>query len=347
MNRKGFLVLLLLTLYASLCFAQPVLDTVCLFDAPTRFAVPFQNEVNYQWSVGQGTIIGNPDSNVVWIDWSLANEGYNRIAVFGQQDGQVCPGDTSQAFVLVIIPNLARASFPDYVCEGDIVMIESGVSGDFIWGGGSQDRTIRFKAKADTSIYLVALNDPCQNDTLIFDIQVLPRPLAEMGPIPDTVYYENLAVLFYPNDTTGLKIEWFVNGSYFSEGQRVELYPTELGDLEILQVVSNDYCSDSVVYWIFVDELFKVFFPTAFTPNGDGLNEIWHFKGVGISSFNALIYNRWGEIIYRWDENSAIQGWDGTAKGQASQPGSYMYKIEITDQVGRIHYFTDFFTLMR
>lgn len=347
MNRKGFLVQLLLTLYASLCFSQPVLDTVCLYDAPMRVAVPYQNDVKYEWSVGLGRIIGDPDSNVVWVDWSLANEGNNRIAVFAYQDNQICPGDTSKAFVLILIPNEARASFPDYVCEGDLVIIESNVGGHFIWGDGSQDRTVHFKAKADTSIYLVALNDPCENDTLVFDIKVMPKPMAQMGAIPDTVYYDRLQVLFYPNDTTGLQIEWFVNGSFLNEGQRVELYPSELGELEILQVVSNDFCSDSVVYWIFVDELFKVFFPTAFTPNGDGLNEIWHFKGVGISSYNAFVYNRWGEIIYRWDENSPQQGWDGSSKGQNSPPGSYMYKVEIKDQVGRLHYFTDFFTLIR
>ena len=112
MNRKGYIGLLVLTLYASLSFAQQALDTVCIYDPPNRLAVPFQAGMKYQWSVGQGKIVGRSDSNVVQIDWSNASAGVHGISVYAYSDTLLCPGDTSLALIRVTAPSTALAKFP-------------------------------------------------------------------------------------------------------------------------------------------------------------------------------------------------------------------------------------------
>lgn len=65
--------------------------------------------------------------------------------------------------------------------------------------------------------------------------------------------------------------------------------------------------------------------PNAFTPNTDGLNEKFVPQGEGISNFNMLIFNRWGEKIF--ETNDFNSGWDGRVKNELVPEGVYIYVI--------------------
>jgi gliding motility-associated-like protein len=75
-----------------------------------------------------------------------------------------------------------------------------------------------------------------------------------------------------------------------------------------------------------------IFFPNSFTPNGDGVNDIWGPKGLNIAQINWTIWNRWGESIFESTEiNTAYETWccwDGThqSSGYPVQDGVYIYK---------------------
>jgi len=76
----------------------------------------------------------------------------------------------------------------------------------------------------------------------------------------------------------------------------------------------------------------RLYVPDAFTPNGDGTNDRFEIKGGQfLESFQLLIYNRWGEGIFRTAER---EGWDGTLNGQPAAAGQYTYRIEGRDQLG-------------
>jgi gliding motility-associated-like protein len=57
-----------------------------------------------------------------------------------------------------------------------------------------------------------------------------------------------------------------------------------------------------------------LYIPSAFTPNGDGVNDIFFAKGDGIRKFSLAIYDRWGEVVFYSDDIN--KGWDGTFKGE-------------------------------
>ncbi len=68
-----------------------------------------------------------------------------------------------------------------------------------------------------------------------------------------------------------------------------------------------------------------VYVPTAFTPNGDGLNDTLELYGLPTEVATTNIYSRWGQLIYTSDQPSP--GWDGTLNGSLVSEGTYLYEI--------------------
>lgn len=71
----------------------------------------------------------------------------------------------------------------------------------------------------------------------------------------------------------------------------------------------------------------KIFIPDVFTPNGDGLNDVWELKGLEeFPRAELRIFDRWGALVYR-SEAPAARPFDGTRDGQPLPPGSYAYTL--------------------
>lgn len=79
----------------------------------------------------------------------------------------------------------------------------------------------------------------------------------------------------------------------------------------------------------------KLDFPNAFSPNGDGMNDIYRAKTdyQSIVEFKAVIYNRWGQKLYEW--NNPAGGWDGTYKGNPVKQGVYYVQVTAKGADGR------------
>ena len=78
-----------------------------------------------------------------------------------------------------------------------------------------------------------------------------------------------------------------------------------------------------------------VFVPNVFSPNGDGINDMFFIEQTGFISTvsNLTIYDRWGAIVYRASGQQPPgqeAGWDGTLNGEALMPGVYVYKVLVT-----------------
>ncbi len=70
----------------------------------------------------------------------------------------------------------------------------------------------------------------------------------------------------------------------------------------------------------------EIFIPNAFTPNGDGRNDILYVRGPTIRELLLRIYNRWGEKVF--ETTTPGTGWDGTYQGKPVLPGVYDYYLE-------------------
>lgn len=73
--------------------------------------------------------------------------------------------------------------------------------------------------------------------------------------------------------------------------------------------------------------------PNAFTPNDDGVNDIWKVAYRSLVSFKCSIFDRYGNQLYSFDDPSG--GWDGKYKGKTVKPGVYFYVIEAVGADGK------------
>jgi gliding motility-associated-like protein len=84
-----------------------------------------------------------------------------------------------------------------------------------------------------------------------------------------------------------------------------------------------------MIKYIRIDEDFELFVPNAFSPNGDGVNDIFYAKGEGVRDFKMYIYDRWGNITFTSDD--IFKGWDGHLQGKGNgivQEDVYTWKIQ-------------------
>ena len=96
----------------------------------------------------------------------------------------------------------------------------------------------------------------------------------------------------------------------------------------------NNGCNDADTVTVTVNQVESVFVPSAFTPNGDGVNDVFVVYGsVDVDEVEQLlIFDRWGELVYEADNfqpNDISAGWDGTFKGKKLNPAVFVYYTRI------------------
>lgn len=90
-------------------------------------------------------------------------------------------------------------------------------------------------------------------------------------------------------------------------------------------LVDEHGCSASDNVMVLVNFIKGVGVPTAFTPNGDGNNDILFVKGYGLAGIQFVVYNRYGEVVFKSTEQSI--GWDGTFKNREENPGVFTWVL--------------------
>lgn len=90
--------------------------------------------------------------------------------------------------------------------------------------------------------------------------------------------------------------------------------------------VDENGCSNSASMFVLVNFIEGVGVPTAFSPNGDGNNDVLYVRGFGIEALNFVIYNRYGEVVFETSDQNI--GWDGTFKNQNENPGVFTWTLQ-------------------
>lgn len=96
---------------------------------------------------------------------------------------------------------------------------------------------------------------------------------------------------------------------------------------------------------VFVNFVAAVGVPTAFSPNGDGENDVLKVLGQGISRMTFKVFNRYGQLVFQ--SNKQEDGWDGTQNGKALNPGTFVYTLEVTFAEGEREVYTGNVTLFK
>ncbi len=216
------------------------------------------------------------------------------------------------------------------VCDGSITIVSNtGVS--FSINGGSTFSANTIYPDLCSGIYNVIVEDP--NGCRVNSNQTISGPpevdaYFTFGPQPANIL--NPVITFENHSSGAISYLWDFGFLQSSDENPIVVFPDDsAGTYNVCLYAYNSVnCPDSICYEVMIDEDFTVYVPNSFTPNGDGMNDIFYVYGNDIDPeiYQLMIFNRWGELIFETSDFN--EGWDGTEGGLSVPIGVYIWKLK-------------------
>ncbi|HNW68382.1 MAG TPA: gliding motility-associated C-terminal domain-containing protein, partial [Bacteroidales bacterium] len=197
--------------------------------------------------------------------------------------------------------------------------------------------------------YTVSVDDGVCAVTMPFSIGNIPGPHAEFTVNP-SVFLQGSADSRFSDLSDGSVVSWlydFGDGSFSNQQNPFHLFEDEGEYAVVLTVTDENNCIDTAMQPVTVIPNVIIYVPNAFTPTGDGMNDIWMpvLTNMMKNNYLLIVYSRWGEIIFK--SNDTNVGWDGTCNGKPAPPEVYTYMIEYYNLMGKKEIKTGIVTLVR
>jgi len=179
------------------------------------------------------------------------------------------------------------------------------------------------------------------------DIIVQAVPQASFQVSPAMVDILNPVMSITDNSVGGATVNYTMSDGGVSTEWNFEYTWTEAGQQTITQTITNEYgCVNSVTAPVFIQG-FLFYAPNSFTPNQDGLNEVWLPICTGVTTYHLEIYDRWGVRIFESDDQN--EAWIGNVHGgrHYAENGVYNYQVIMNDLLGLPHEFHGHIVLVR
>jgi len=180
-------------------------------------------------------------------------------------------------------------------------------------------------------------------------INVSPLPVAEFAASPEWTQINEPEITF-TDLSSGSPVQWnwlFGTGDGSTVPDPVYSFP-DTGTYTVMLTIVNQYgCTDSFEMNIVIAPYFTLYVPTAFTPDGNGMNDVFLPKGQYLRNYTLRIFNRWGEQVF--ESFDPAVGWDGKSRrtGKELIPGVYVYRISASDEHNRPQDFKGTVTIVR
>jgi gliding motility-associated-like protein len=251
--------------------------------------------------------------------------------------------------VNLIEVNQLTAFLPEEIkiCLGESATAEVQVFGGvqnyhYTWTNVTSNLPSVTVSPTNNSVYIVTVNDSCGNTSSAAVNVKINYPVADFNYAPDP--QNDYKIIFTNASQNPLSNIWD-----FADGETsLDLHPDHLyldsGSYNVKLVMQDTSgCVDTVINVVWVNPDLRVLIPSAFTPNGDGLNDVWEIQGQGMEELSVIIYDRWGGKVFD-NGNSVINNkWEGKEMPQ----GIYSYKIEAKSFSGKLYNKLGSITLIR
>lgn len=347
---NGFVNLILTTSADFGCLADKDTIQITYLDAPTAdfsFSSACAAENTYfidESTVSSGTITSWTydfgDGNI-----SIANDPIHPYLSSGSFNASLIVESSNGCFdtitrtVYVNPVPVALFQHP-YACVGeslnftDISFLASGniVSWDWDFNSGEgvsslQNPTYSFSQTGSIPVMLSVTSDSGCVGTVTNLVNVLSGPDADfiVAPVPALVL-ENVN---YTDLTIGSITNWYWDfGDQMGGNSQNETHQYANGGTftVILEVTDTAGCVDTTSKQIQI--ILLPVLPTAFTPNGDGENDVFIIRGGPFVAADFKVYNSWGQLVF--STMDALEGWDGTFGGDDAPIGVYTWTFTVT-----------------
>ena len=300
-------------------------DFVCLGDT---YQLNGSGSVVFSWSPGDvlsDSTIANPIATVTdtttFVFTTISQQGcanYDTITINVQKP---------------IVPTISADTF---ICRKDSIQLLATGGTYYNWspatGLSNANIASPLASPENTTTYLLVIANDCFNDTVQTTITVFDLPVAYAG-VDDTVYRADSTLLI---GSGGLEYLWQPSyGLRDSTSNTVYARPFFTTEY-ILQVSDENNCKDTDTVTVFVDATTLLLLPTAFSPNNDGVNDVFRIlRALNIYKLLEFrVFNRWGVMVF--ETNDIRTGWDGTFKGEPQPVEVYQFFARATTYDGEI-----------
>ncbi|MFN0275051.1 MAG: choice-of-anchor L domain-containing protein [Chitinophagales bacterium] len=231
------------------------------------------------------------------------------------------------------------------ICPGASVTISADGANTYSWSPGETLNTtsgdVVIATPTENTTYSVTGTFFSCVNTVYSTINLSP-PLGNAGN-DTTIIITESAIL---NGSGGTTYSWTPTSTLNDPNVQNPIASPTVTTTYTVTVTDENGCISSDEVTVFVSNTPIIVFPNAFTPNGDGINDLYNLINRGVlATFTLQIYNRWGEIIY--EANPGTPGWDGTYNGKEQPMGSYAYMFNASDFDGNTYTAQGNFTLVR
>jgi gliding motility-associated-like protein len=238
------------------------------------------------------------------------------LKAFAFPDAEICIGDSVQIFASIIVDTSTTNIKPSYLWTPNQEISDNTSPSPFVKPTQDRQYTVRVSySTCPDGFYTLNIDVGLPASIIANDDKTIIRGESTLlGAIPSN---PALPISWRPTET--------LNDpnilSPLATPERTTTYIVQIKDgacvtEDSMTIFVLDGCDGSAV---------KV--PNAFSPNGDGKNDILKVFGKGIADIKYFrIYNRWGELVHESFDLS--QGWDGTYNGKMANPGVYVYYLE-------------------
>ena len=233
-----------------------------------------------------------------------------------------CPSNTASIQVAVIPKSSPLIAEGDslVLCPNTSIVLHATGGNSYVWNTSETTNSIQLNSTGTYFVRSTNGNCPSGYDTIVIMNDIIPS--AQI--IGDSIFCTGESTILNALGSGNFSWSTGTTGDHLLVRFEEEIILTAENSCGIL-------ASDSIL--IIKEDCnltTKVYIPNAFTPNGNGRNELFKVMGTNIISINGKIYNRWGELVFEW--NDINDGWDGTYRNEPAPSGVYIYKITVEDR---------------
>ena len=294
-----------------------------------------------QWtSSGNGIFIPNDTSlNTMYVPGSADTSSGFVTIILNPATGSC--GAIADTMSIVIEPNPSAAFSHTPTCVNGVTGftdVSTGSVTSWTWDFGSdtstsEDPEVTFSSEGIHIVSLIVTSDAGCSDTLMQSVYVNPVPVAlftSLTACGDSVTFTDASTLISGNIAS-----WYWNLgdlSYSTQQDPLHVYAAPGAYVIGLTATTDSGCtatfSDSVMVEDCDDDATfdAPVLPTAFTPNGDGHNDVLYVRGGPFNELDLRVYNEWGNEIFHG--TTQAEGWDGTFNGQPQPGGKYIWTVK-------------------
>ncbi len=237
-------------------------------------------------------------------------------------------------------PLIAGFSYPDPICKGMCITLTDttvGVPNQWDW---DFDGAVSPTTSTDQNPFI------CFDSVGVFDIQLsVEDAFGQTSSVTNQItvfdspqvwgYLDTLIDLggtanLIAVDSTTMPLTFLWTPGYYLDCDTCQISTAhpQHDTMYVITVTDTNGCKASDTVWVTVNFIEGVGVPSAFSPNGDGTNDILWVKGIGLRNIEFSVYNYYGQLLFTTQDQSI--GWDGKFHDKDENPGVFLWTLSYT-----------------